>query len=264
MHGKFIKKAGKLILIEENYTNNVLQGKQVYNAPTGKRMFDGDFIAGKRHGVYNYYDDLGNIKSNSNYIWNNEHGIRTTYLPGINIKHTEISFNIDEKHGPTTIYGTNGDIIAVFEYYYGIPVSYQTTDKKGQLSNKLPFTQDLAKIEAYYKNGNKALDISMKDYLYNGDYKLYFDNGTLAFHAQYLSGWLNGSYSINFRNNAPYLLTSFKNGKQEGTTTYYEPNGNISVKTTHAEDEIHGTYKIYENNKIKHSYTFDSDILLSI
>lgn len=264
LHGESVKKAGDLILNVENYVNNRLHGKQIYNAPTGKIMFESEFISGKRHGATNTYDDLGNLKTSSNYVWNKEHGVQIKYLPGVNKKYEERTFVEDERHGPTTIQGTNGEVLAVFDYYYGTPVSYQITDKTGKLSGKIPFTKEVAKIESYYKNGTKGLEISLENFLYNGDYKLYFDNGNLALHLQYILGWLNGAYTINFESGKPYMQTSFKNGKQEGTTIYYEANGNKIIEIQYVEDELHGAYKIYENNEVKNTYIFDSDILVTI
>lgn len=264
LHGSSIKKAGDLILIKENYINNALHGKQIHNAPTGKLIFEGEFVSGKQHGSSKYYDDLGNLKHTSEYVWGKENLVKTSYIPGVNKKHLEIQLIADERHGNSTIYGTNGEVLAVFEYYFGVPISYQIATKNGKLSDKLPFTKEVTKIESYYKNGTKALEINFKDFSYNGDYILNFENGAVAFQAQYNLGWIDGINRINYENGKTYMQTSFKNGKREGTTTYYEPNGNKLIETEFSEDEIHGTYKIYENNKIKNTYTFDSDILVSI
>lgn len=264
LHGSLIKKAGDLVLMKENYTNNVLHGKQIYNAPTGKVIFEGEFVSGKQHGSSKYYDDLGNLKHNSNYVWGKENVVKTSYIPGINKKHQEIQLIADERHGNTTIYGTNGETLAVFEYYFGAPVNYQTVDKNGKLSEKLPFTKQVTKVESYYKNGTKGLEINFKDFSYNGDYVLNFEDGTTAFQAQYTTGWIHGINRINYENGKTYMQAPYKNGKREGTTTYYEQNGNKLIESEFSEDEIHGTYKIYENNKIKNTYTFDSDILVSM
>lgn len=264
LHGTSVKQAGNLVLNKENYVNNVLHGKQIYNAPTGKIMFEADYFAGKRHGFSKKYDHLGNPTNSLQFEWGKENAVRTVFIPGINKKSNEINYINDQRHGTNTIFGTNGETLAVIHYYYDTPTSYQTVDKNGDLLSKIPFTKEINKIESYYKNGKKALEINFKNFLYNGDYKLNFEDGSLAYHAQYNSGRLNGSQLINYENGQRYMQTSFINGKQEGNTIYFDTNGDKLIETEYSEDEIHGNYKIYENNKIKHNYTYDSDILVAI
>lgn len=264
LHGTSVKQAGSLILNKENYVNNVLHGKQIYNAPTGKLTFESDYFAGKRHGVSKKYDDLGNPTSSTQFEWGKEHAVRTVYIPGINKKSNEIHYINDQRHGTNTIFGTNGEKLAIIHYHYDTPTSYQTVGKNGELSSKIPFTKEINKIESYYKNGKKGLEINFKNFSYNGDYKLHFEDGSIAYQAQYNSGWLNGNQHINYANGQRYMQTSFINGKQEGNTIYFDTNGDKLIETNYSEDEIHGNYKIYENNKIKHNYTYDTDILVAI
>lgn len=264
LHGTSVKQAGSLVLNKENYVNNVLHGKQIYNAPTGKLTYEADYFAGKRHGFSKKYDHLGNLTNSLQFEWGKENFVRTIFIPGINKKSTEVNYINDQRHGTNTIFGTNGETLAIIHYYYDTPTSYQTVDKNGELSSKTPYTKETNKIESYYKNGKKALEINFKNFLYNGDYKLNFEDGSLAYHVQYNSGWLNGSQHINYENGQRYMQTSFINGKQEGNTIYFDKNGDKLIETEYSEDEIHGNYKIYENNKIKHNYTYDSDILVAI
>lgn len=264
LHGTSTKQAGSLVLNKENYTNNVLHGKQIYNAPTGKPIIETDYFTGKRHGVSKQYDHLGNPIINSQFEWGKENAVRIVFIPGINKKSNEINFINDQRHGTNTIFGTNGETLAVIHYYYDTPTSYQTVDKKGKLSDKISFTKEINKIESHYKNGNKALEINLKNFLYNGDYKLNFEDGSLAYHVQYNFGRLNGSQLINYENGQRYMQTSFINGRQEGNTIYFDKNGDKLIETNYSEDELHGNYKIYENNKIKHNYTLDSDILVAL
>ncbi len=264
LHGTSVKQAGSLVLNKENYVNNVLHGKQIYNAPTGKLTYEADYFAGKRHGLSKKYDHLGNPINSLQFEWGKENFVRTVFIPGINKKSTEVNYINDQRHGTNTIFGTNGETLAIIHYYYDTPTSYQTVDKNGELSSKIPFTKEVNKIESYYKNGKKALEINFKNFLYNGDYKLNFEDGSLAYYAQYNSGWLNGNQHINYENGQRYMQTSFINGKQQGNTIYFDKNGNKLIETEYSEDELHGNYKIYENNKIKHNYTYDSDILVAI
>lgn len=264
LHGNTIKKAGNLVLYKENYANNVLHGKQIYNSPSGKLLYEADYFAGKLHGTAKNYDYAGNLINNMQFTWGKENALRTSFIPGINKKFNEVHYAADVRHGTNTIYGTNGEIVAIITYYYDTPTHYRVVDKNGQLSNKNTFTKETAKIESYYKNGNKALEIDFKDFIFHGNYKINFENGTLAYHIQYTTGRRNGNTVINFNNGKPYMQATFKNGKQEGTTTYFEENGNKLIEANFAEDELNGNYKIYESNQIKHTYTFDSDMLVAM
>src|SRR5690606_40878484 len=68
------------------YVNNVLHGKQIYNAPTGKLTYEADYFAGKRHGLSKKYDHLGNPINSLQFEWGKENFVRTVFIPGINKK----------------------------------------------------------------------------------------------------------------------------------------------------------------------------------
>lgn len=260
--GKVIEKANQIILSETNYKNGALNGVQKFYGIHSKLDYELQYINGSKHGELRNYDENGSLKTVSNYEWDKEQGLRTSFLVN-GKKYTEYTNIENEKHGVQYFYGGTDEPIASVEYHYGTPISYQVLDVNGILSQKKDITEQPIKIESFYANGKKALEIHFKNRMYDSNYTIYYTNGNKALDVNYINGRLEGKETMYYENGSVYSEKNFKNHKLDGIVTFYDKNNSKIIESNYKEDYLHGEYKIYENNKIKHKYVYNTDILVS-
>ncbi|QKJ97643.1 MAG: hypothetical protein HND39_15925 [Ignavibacteriota bacterium] len=53
--------------LEGNFVNDLPEGLWLWKYPDGKKKEEGIFTKGKRTGVWNFYDDAGNMTLEKNY-----------------------------------------------------------------------------------------------------------------------------------------------------------------------------------------------------
>lgn len=262
LHGKYEYKENDITIYSYQYKNGMLHGKQSYYYIANTLLSEHNYYNGYNHGESKYFDPTGRLHTKVQYVWGYQEGLTTNYLAN-NQKYLEVNYENDEKHGMAYYYNGSDKKIAAIEYYYGAPIAYQVLEVNGNLSDKKPF-ESTTQIESFYPNGKKALSLTFKNGLLEGDAEIYYENGNKAFANTYIKGRSNGIQTFYYENGKIYSQTPFKERKYDGTVTYFDENGNKKIEVQYKEDLMHGDFKIYENNTLKKKYTYDTDILVSM
>jgi len=122
---------------------------------------------------------------------------------------------------------------------------------------------DTTTIVSTYENGKPALEIHFKNGFMNGDFIVYNTSKQIDFQENYVNGKENG-LEIWYLNGKKYKTTSYENGSKEGVNLYFNEQENVKYSLDFKNNEIHGYFKILENNTLKPIKKYDSDELAEI
>jgi len=254
--------SGNVVLKKENYINDLYHGKQEYFNVLGNKTMETNVVNGIPHGIQTSYDELGNKQTSGENIDGMTEGKLQHFYPNGN-PYSVITYEQDIKHGPQTLYDFNGNKIAELMYYEGMLVSYSFNDQKGNEVVK-DVTDGNIELVSYHKNGNKALELHFKNFLYDGHYNFFFENGKPALEMNFTDGIQTAAENTYYANGNIYCKKQYKDGAIDNVATYYYENGDKALDIEYAHDLLHGNYIIYENNKIKKTAKYDSDFLVEI
>lgn len=261
-NGEVITSANNIILSKENYVNNVQHGKQEYFNILGNKVAELHLVNGTKANTSNWYDELGKLRTSSKHEKDQINEKIAHYY--YNQKpYSTINYEQDLKHGAHTYYTFNGDKAAEIIYYEGTPTKYTAFDNKGNEFTK-EITNGTFDLISYYKNGTKSLEINFKDFDYDGVYNLFFENGKPAIEMTYANGVHTNFETTYYSNGTIYCKKQHDNNMLINTVNYYLENGNKALDIQYNYDLLHGNYTIYENNKIKNTAKYDSNLLVEI
>lgn len=114
-------------------------------------------------------------------------------------------------------YLNNGDILfdrSLIQSMRGVPA--------------IPPKNFSGKWTVYFVNGNKSREISMKDGHYFGEFIAYRSNGTKAYVQHYTKTGADGEDTGYHPSGKVAYRGQYKDGKQVGTWTWYDENGNVT------------------------------------
>ena len=208
----------------------------------GQYYSQGDIKEGLRDGVWNFWYENGQIKSEGYY----ENGqIRS------------------EKHYK------DGELDGVHTEWYE---NGQKESEANYKNNKLN-----GKFNVWYENGQKKLVGNTRDDQYDGKQTIWHANGQMEGVANFKNGKQDGENTEWYENGQKKLEEIWKDGKLEvklvfendklvGKTKYsYYPNGQIWSEKNYKNDELVGEtyYEYYENGQIERKRNFKDNRLVS-
>jgi antitoxin component YwqK of YwqJK toxin-antitoxin module/Tfp pilus assembly protein PilF len=212
-----------------------------------------------------YWPD-GSVKQKLNFKNDKFNGLNYTYHPngvksGIYPRNEDIADGLEEE------YNSANKLVSRQPYISGKTVGSLTfTDYANGFSREIPFVNDKREglFTEEWLNGNKKTEGMYADSLLNGTYKKWYANGQPEWEGlyekniqtgKYISYYANGSKSsegtFDETGNPTGIYTEFdhsglptqqisgyKNGKSDGTQTYYFPDGKERAKFVLQEDVI--------------------------
>jgi antitoxin component YwqK of YwqJK toxin-antitoxin module len=190
---------GNLVIAEENYTQNILQGIQIYRNPDGKTTWKFWFTTGMPDSSLHFADDGFTPLVRTTYSGRKITSVKR-YCNNGSLRQTEYYEN-GLKTGTWITYSITepGTAVKIVNYRNGMREGLYTEIREtGE------------RIEIMYRN-------DLKD----GDEKTYI-NGTLAYEAQYLQGKLHG-HSRAYRDKQVVFNAEYVNGRPSGVTSIYQP-----------------------------------------
>lgn len=193
-------------------------------APDGLTQVKGDYIVDQVHGVWEYFDNDGQLQSTDPYLLGSNEGVETAYYEDGTVEST-CEYYQGSRHGKCEYYDPSGDLQIIKHYKYDFGVTgYQYLLKDGTLSDVIAIDpQKTVEVKAYYETGE--LSVSQVYNKHN----------------------LDGKSEFFFKNGKPALSSIFGNGKRLHRTEYFE-NGQVKRESRYENGQLHGEEKIYHRN----------------
>lgn len=250
------------LISKENYVNSKLHGKaSEYNA-LGKLESESNYHSGNLQGIVKNFDLNGKMNAIDNYESGYIVGESIIYHP--NEKQFVVTtFDIGSKNGPETYYNSDGTKVLVLNYLNNYIESYQVLNNKNQMGAPIPLTSEITMIKSNFSNGKPALEMSLKNGIFENDLVVYNSKNQKDFQINYKKGKANGT-ALYYLNGKKYKAIDYKDGYLDGQIVYFNDQENILYSTDYKNNEKHGYFKILENNTLKPIKKYDSDQLAEI
>lgn len=104
-----------------------------------------------------------------------------------------------------------------------------------------------------YEDGSYAVG-KLIDGKKEGNWKTYHKNGKLFISSEYVSDTLHGKVVSWYYSGTKKAENDYKQGKLEGFSYTYNPNGQLLKKVTYKNNKQEGLCEIYKNGKLYSSY----------
>lgn len=264
--------------VETNYLYGVKEGLYKNYHFNGKLYETGSYERGYKQGVwetyflngnkravyiYNYdvlndssvhYFENGAISSIRHYDSEGEkHGIEYDYYDNGQIE-TATPYQHGFKHGEYVYYNKEG--LPIYKKFYNgsilLGYSYMKDDEWVKM---IPITKN-TKVVAYYPNGQKSIEYTLKNNNYEGEYKRYHSNGELWTVQDHDKDELNGKYEFYNPEGKAKTIGNYYYGYKNGNFKYYDDNGVIDEDLNYYYGKVHGVCKYYVKGKLAYTVTY--------
>ncbi|MFN6378980.1 MAG: tetratricopeptide repeat protein [Flavobacteriales bacterium] len=199
--------------------------------PTGTLKSEGEYVLGDKNGLWKEYDELGNLTRELTFRNGDLQGRYTTYYSN-GKKQLERNYDDGERDGYAYIYAPDGSLIIRINYIGGVFYSYSYHDaSKNFVKEKVVL--DNGSVVAYYPNGKKSAEFTLKNGDYDGLFARYNTDGKLL------------------------MKSTYVNGHEEGLSQVYHPGGQLQSEENYVKGEFDGLVKNYsETGKLISQYTY--------
>jgi antitoxin component YwqK of YwqJK toxin-antitoxin module/Tfp pilus assembly protein PilF len=251
------------VLVTKTYVDDEPNGPVKFYYPSGQLKQESNFVNGNLHGnVIDYYED-GNIKSKFEYQYGAESGKTTFYYPNKQVQ-TEYSYKNDRLHGPTKYYSESGDLIVQKNFDNNTLISYQYTDKTGNLCAPIELKNETGELKAYYKSGAVSLQYNIKNGMNEGKKIIYFPNNKIAEETDYICGDKEGKRIYYYSSGKIKTEENWKANELYGPSISYYENGKVKSEKYYLNNKKFGAHKNYdETGKLVKTYFYYDDTLLN-
>lgn len=230
----------------------------------GKIQNEGSYAFGEKTGEWKYYYENGKLNYTENYIDGEENGPETIYNED-GTKNRSMVYKNGTLDGPYILYGDNNEVAAQLNFHNDVLISYTYYGKDGKLIAPIAVKNGTAMITAYYKNGNKSVEINYENSEVNGIRKLFFTSGALHVDGERLLGYEHGTKKIYYPNGKLEKEENYYYGNLHGLVKSYYANGNVKMEQNWYNGELNGTTKYFdETGKVKETRSYYYDMLLSV
>ena len=202
---------------EGEYKNGNLDGNFKYYYPNGKLEIDQNYYKGKKDGKYQTFYENGKVKSEGQYtdgemtgtwIWYNENGSllkKGTYDEDGNEqgewtwyyesgkKEVVKTFKDGQPDGEAFYYDEEGNVRLKKFFTNGYWLSYSYIGKDGKYVEPILLENETGNIVAYFQNGNKSIEYSVKNGSFEGKSISYYTNGKISCEKFYKNDELEGT-----------------------------------------------------------------------
>jgi antitoxin component YwqK of YwqJK toxin-antitoxin module/Tfp pilus assembly protein PilF len=219
-----------------NYQNDELEGLLTYYHPNGKVASTCTYRNGKADGVFKKYDEEGNRIEEGTYVLDKAEGVWKTYFAGNRLSKDQIYRN-DKLNGLSTEYYENGTKMDAGYYTDGEPDGADSSfTEEGKLHCITIFEKKRLKEITFYDETGKLISSATTRK----------GAGNLVFYDSHGNKTSEGYFS--------------KDGQREGKTTYYHPNGTVSITATYQNGKLEGERTEYfANGKLASTLNYTND-----
>lgn len=235
------------IYSEVNYTKNMEHGIFKSYHENGKVRSIGKMNLNSQDSVWTFYNENEQKTRLITYKNGEMHGLYTTYHFNKKPEYVR-NMKYGERHGESFLYSPQGNIAFKMNYNNGVATSFTYQKSDGSFVEPIDLKGETGTIIAYYKNGKKSIEFSLKSGLLDGSFTFYHENGEVYRKSFYKAG-LDEGLSQTFSESGKLMeednyLRNFLNGVSK---TYFE-NGNIKKETIYRFGLKNGIEKHHDVN----------------
>ena len=209
-----------------HYVNDTLSGYFVAYHQNGRMSVQGMFKDGEQHDEWRYYFPNQTIKA-------------------INF------FHQGKLHGEQKVFSAEGIIDKIQLYEYGHLLG-EKIYFNGFLLKEINFNEYTGeyRIEVFYQNRIKFIEVSYKNGLRHGPYLLYDIMGRKIMEGDYINGKVSGKWFWYYSNGKTEREATFIDGEYHGFVYNYDQNGNLEDKYEYnLGDLVNTSYSYAEDGK---------------
>lgn len=234
------------------YESDSLEGAYVQWYPTGVKQIEKRLRKGMNNGQFYKYHPNGRLESKGNYINDQAHGEFTYYHPNGRISAQgeyrndlpvgiwnsyDLRGNIRER----TPYNDNGELDGTYEYYINGQIQYTLQYQNGKV----------IQVRSMDQTGRIALS-SAEDKDGNFKCTLFFSDGRPRVDAEYRNGKANGTWTYYHHNGFRRIVQEYKDNAMDGKRFEYFENGKPSLVADYNDGKLHGKFEsFYVNNQLR-------------
>lgn len=246
----------------------------------GQLKVTGTYQDGDRVGLWKWYDELGNVESETNFHLSRKHGSGAEYHPNGQVSYkgeyllgnkvgpwnqyypdgkieVERHFKNNNSHGRFVYYAPSGEVSRILYFEDDFLVAYAHLDKAGQEIARIPvISKGAFNMTTYYANGQKAWDVPLKDGWWDGKITAWYPDGKIWRTGTYYNDLRQGSYVNYYENGKVMSEEMYEFGLKHGVCKYFDINGNLEKEISYYDDEPHGVAKYYKDKKLIRQITF--------
>lgn len=230
--------------LEENYTDNLLNGISKTINKNGSLNNIRNFTNDKINGKYKVYEN-GKLSSTYNYTDDIKNGPYQTFYPdgSLNNQGYFIAGNLNYDYQS---YWQNGNLYKQSTVIDGMATNTKIFNENGKIENEFDYKNKTGTFNINLFQGTVTRIYELANGIYNGTYieKDKLDNTIVE--AKYINGLLHDNYKYYGPLGTPMLESNYYLGYTNGKCKNYDLSGNIRAEYT----SIHGV----ENGKTIHYY----------
>ncbi len=249
------------VVSQSMFIDGLLTGKRIFYNDDKEKTREDDYLLDQIHGKSKFYRG-GKVTCEIDYLMNTPVR-RTDYYPN-GKKSFECSFNDNGlQHGWVSYYDEAGELQYEYLYEDGLLIGYGYLDKDGNKVAK-NLTKGTQKIEAYYQNGNKSLEVTITNGWREGALTRWHSNGKLKTQTNYLNNEETGEDKEYSREGVLIRHRFNQYDNLHGLSKKYSDSGVLLSEEEYVNGDLHGTCKYYHaNGKLRCTRIYDEGLLIA-
>ena len=217
----------------------------------GKVQTEGRYKLGDKDGIWNYYYKNGKLNFTETFR-DGELQSKSISYNDDGTKDKEYNYKDNAISGPYFIYGENNQVGVILNYNKGRLMSYSYEGKDGKLVAPVPLLKQSGPVTAYYKNGNKSVEMTFVNGAVEGARKFYFTNGKPYVDGVREAGYDQGPKKIYGTGGMLAREENNYYNNTHGVTKNYYPGGKIESEESWYNGVLNGVCRYYdETGKLK-------------
>lgn len=241
--------------IDSHYKNGRLDSSFVSWHPNGKIQSEGKYSNGQKTGAWKYYYYSGKLSEVEMYKDGSLDGKDIQYNQDGSIS-GELNYKDGNLDGERKYFGDNAQLMAVYYYKDDILLGYSYEDKSGKLLPMIPLEKEAGKVEAYYKNGAKSVQLVFNEGFSTGDRVSYHSNGKIQIEGKRIKGLDDGLVKTYYASGKIKKEENFYFGSKHGSSKHYNEDGTLQSHVNYYLDDLHGDCKYFTEGKTPVTYTY--------
>jgi antitoxin component YwqK of YwqJK toxin-antitoxin module len=215
---------------------------------TGKVYSDGVYLAGVRIGLWKFYDVLGNIRTESEYLEGGQTANVKLFYPG-GKKSGEGLYRNKLREGTWYFYGPESDTLWVIREHY------KNGKREGECIKR-------------YSNGDVFETLSFVGDKKSGEWKQYYPGNLLKARGNFQNGLLQGQITYFYENGKKYMEGVYHQDVRHGIFLYFEESGRIKMRLRYKwgvlNEEDAKQFEVPDKVKVISEEEFERDLRKSL
>lgn len=249
-----------LTLDKSIFVNDVLHESRIGKYVNDQPRFRNEIYCGKPHGRQVYFHPDGKLNQEYSCAYGSSQG-RSNYYYQNDALYRTGTFENGFLEGEVTYSDFHGSPVISLGFTQNMLVYYRPLDERGNLGDKIILDpRDSVRLHTVYPNKNPAFQATYVRSNIHGPLVIYSRDNQICLERNYWHGLIDGHHKEYFPSGKLYVDQTFAMGDQEGSTRYYNEQGQLMLKLEYVEDELHGSFELYSEDKLLETFHYDQGI----